>query len=305
MQDFRKLNEASFDDKYSLPEVQQCIDNIGKANSKIFSSLDLTSGFWQLALHRNSQEPTAFSVPGRGRYHCYIDDILVHSASFEQHLEHLRKCFLRLRQHNLKLNLAKCHFGAQKIDYLGHSLTPLGVKPNQQHLTAVSDFPEPQTVKQIREFTGLTNYFRQYIPNYTLTSSVLTQLTQKNSPWKKGPLPPTARSAFLKLKEALITAPILSYPKSNLPYLLSVDAATGDELHAGGLGAVLSQKLPDGSEKVIAYASRPLTSYEKNYTPYLLEMAAAVWATFTHQNLDPLARTDERVRFSGHLQKRL
>ena len=308
VQDFRRVNENSYDDKYCLPEIQQLIDNIGKHKSKIFTSLDLTSGFWQMQLHPNSQEITAFSVPGRGRFHwlrtpmglkgspasfqrlmdytmrdlpsvqCYIDDILIHSPDFKSHIKHLEQCFLRIRANNLKLNLSKCHFGTQKIDYLGHTLTPDGVQPSENHLIAVKNFPEPQTIRKVREFAGLTNYFRTHISHYATTAGHLTALTKKSAEWKSGEMPEPARIAFKQLKTDLTSAPLLAYPQPNLPYILSVDAATGDAKNPGGLGAVLTQKYPDGSEKVIAYASRTLKSFEKNYTPYLLELQAATWA---------------------------
>ena len=308
IQDFRAINEASYDNKYSIKEIQECIDNIGRMKSTTFSTLDLTSGFWQMALKKSSQDQTAFSVPGRGRFcwlvtpmglkgspasfqrlmdtvmeglpntQTYIDDCLIHSQDEVRHLVHIRECFVRLRKYNLKLNLKKCAFGRKSVPYLGHVLTADGIKPSDDKLKAVRDFPEPTSVRQVREFCGLTNYFRQHIKNFSMLAGLLTRLTRKDSEWTAGPLPAPAKAAFLRLKEQLCTAPMLAYPIRERPYLLAVDAATGTDETPGGMGAILSQIDPrDGLERVVSYASRSLKDFEKNYTPFLLEKAAAVW----------------------------
>ena len=308
VQDFRAINEHSYDDKYTIKDIQECIDNIGKAKSRVFTTLDLTSGFWQMALDEASQDKTAFTVPGRGRFHwlvtpmglkgspasfqrlmdhvmrgaaniqCYIDDVLVHSQSEMDHVAHLRDALTRLRKFHLKLNLKKCEFGREKVPYLGHVLSAEGVTPSMDKLKAVRDFPEPKTEKAIREFCGLTNYFRNHIRNFSLLSGQLTRLTRKESDWKGGPLPMAAKAAFEQLKQRLCSAPMLAYPLMDRPFFLSVDAATGTEAEPGGLGAILSQYDENYQEKVVAYASRSLKPFEQNYTPFLLEMAAACWA---------------------------
>ena len=199
VQDFRQLNENTIPDKYSIREISDCIDEIGRRKSRVFSSLDLTSGFWQLQLDPASRECTAFTVPGRGRYEwvtmpmglhgtpasfarmmdcvmqgaqgiiTYIDDLLVHSTNEKQHLQDLEQCFQRLTQYNLKLNLTKCIFAVEKIPYLGYTLTKNRISPGEEKTKAVQMFPEPDTVKRVKEFTGLTNYFRHMIPD-TLSS---------------------------------------------------------------------------------------------------------------------------------------
>jgi transposase InsO family protein len=308
VQDFRGLNLASYEDKYIIREVQDCIDQIGLRKSSIFTTLDLTSGFWQQNLDRDSRPYTAFTVPGRGRYEwcttpmglhgapasfarlmdyvmrglpgiiTYIDDILAHAPSFGQHLVDLRQCFSRLRQYNLKLNLDKCQFGTRNVPYLGFTLTSDGVKPGEEKLAAVKNFPTPVTEKNIREFTGLANYFRHMIPNYALIAGHLTGLLTKESGWAGGPLPPSALTAFNQLKTALCEAPVLAYPRGDRPFSLATDAATGDQVSPGGLGAILTQKGEDGIDRVISYASRSLKPNEKNYSAFLLELAAATWA---------------------------
>jgi hypothetical protein len=308
VQDFRGLNAASYEDKYVIREVHDCTDQVGLRKSVIFSTLDLTSGFWQLNLEEKSRPYTAFTVPGRGRFEwtttpmglhgapssfarlmdivmsgldgilTYIDDVLAHSPDFETHLKDLEQALLRLRQFTLKLNLAKCEFGTTEVNYLGFTLTEKGIKPGKEKLQAVQDFPEPETPKSIREFTGLANYFRHMIPNYSLKSGQLSKLLQKDHAWKGGKLPPESRKAFQELKEALCSAPVLVYPRADRPFSLMVDAATGDQTKPGGLGAVLLQTDDQGLDRVIAYASRTLNKSEKNYSAFLLETLAATWA---------------------------
>ena len=307
--DFRALNAASVPDKYSIREIRDCIDEIGQANSKIFSAIDLTSGFWQQELEESSRQYTAFTVPGKGtRYEwtvtpmglqgspssfarlidyimtglrgviCYIDDVLVHSSDHEKHLMQLEKVLKRLRKYGLKLNVKKTVFGADSITYLGYKLSGEGVSPGPDKLKAVREFPKPNSVKKIREFIGLCNYFRFLIPDFHKNAAQLTKLLKKDSAYGEGPLPREAQDAFQYLKSRLSAEPVVAHPQKGRPYHLRTDACAGDSLHPGGYGAVLSQVQEDGKERVIAYASRALKTYEENYQPYLLELAAAAWA---------------------------
>jgi hypothetical protein len=157
VQDFRELNNHSHIDKYSMKEITECIGDIGRANSTIFSTLDLTSGFWQMKLDTDSQPLTAFTIPGKGQFAwvtspmgllgcpasfqrlmeavlrninnvlVYIDDLLVHTATHDDHLQVLEKVFERLHANHLKVNLEKCVFGNQEVSYLGFTLTPEGM----------------------------------------------------------------------------------------------------------------------------------------------------------------------------------
>ena len=308
VQDFRKLNKATVDVKYSIKEIRECIDTVGRQQSKIFSQLDLKNAFWQQNLEENSRQYTAFSVPGRGKFEfcstpmglknsphsfqrlmdhvfrdipalqAYIDDLLLHTSDIHKHFSNLRLVLNRLRQHGLKLNLPKCNFITPEVTYLGHTLTAKGVKPAMDHIKAVEKFPEPQSIKQIREFNGLTNYFRPHIKNFSRLSGHLSALLKKSSGYSKGPLPPVAKKAFLDLKQQLCSAPLLAYPIPDKPYVLATDACSFTPEHCGGFGAVLSQVHDDGLERVVSYASRSLKDFERNYSAFLLENAAATWA---------------------------
>ena len=122
----------------------------------------------------------------------------------------------------------------------------------------------------------MVNYFRMLIPNFSTKTSPLTKLLRKDSQYKKGPLPEKAQKAFQRLKQLLCEKPVIAYPHADKQFILSVDAAVGDDDQEGGLGAILSQ-VQDGYERVISYASRSLAKHEKNYSPFLLEMQAATW----------------------------
>ena len=305
--DFRKLNSNSHTDKYSMKSVEECIGDIGRSGSTIFSTLDLSSGFWQLPLAPQSQKLTAFTVQNLGQFQwtrtsqglhsapsqyqrlmeltvkgldniiVYIDDLLVHNSEHVQHRLSLQLLFDRLRTANLKLNLEKCNFGSTDVTYLGFRLTPNGILPGLDKLSAVRNATPPINVHQVRQFLGLANFFRTHIRNFSLMSSPLNVLTRKDTVWRGGPLPPAALRSFNELRTALCSEPVVNYPRNNRPYALIVDAASGNDKNEGGLGSVLCQADDKGELHVIAYASRSLSKHEKNYTPFLLELTACTW----------------------------
>ena len=208
----------------------------------------------------------------------YIDDVLVHSPTHQQHLQDLEGCLQRLQEHGLKLNLDKCIFSGSRIPYLGFMLTPEGVLPGDDKTKAVREFAMPTNVRKVREFLGLVNYFRHMIPHHALYTGHLSKLTSSKNPWEGGLLPEAAQQAFLHLKKVLCSQPVLGFPKKGKPFFLHTDAATGDKDNPGGLGAVLTQEDEEGKEYAVAYASRSLKDHEKNYGAFLLEQKAAVWA---------------------------
>jgi hypothetical protein len=307
VQDFRELNQNSHIDKYSMKEITECISDIGRANSRIFSTLDLTSGFWQMKLDEKSQPLTAFTIPGKGQFHwvtspmgllgcpasfqrlmegvlrnlqnviVYIDDLLIHSDNHERHLQILEKVLERLQQNQLKINLEKCIFGNKEVSYLGFTLTPEGIKPGKNKLKAIETAKAPADAKTIRSFVGLCNFFRTHIKNFAITAAPLFKLTRKDSGYKGGPLPEAAMNAFMSLRKQLISEPVMAFPRVDRQYALITDAATGTADTPGGLGAILTQVDKDGKFYAISFASRQLKDHEKNYSPFLLEAAAAVW----------------------------
>jgi hypothetical protein len=305
--DYRKLNSKSLPDRYSIRTIEECITEVGHADSKIFSCLDLTSGFWQMPLKESSRHYTAFTIPGCGQYEwrsspmgltgcpasfsrlmelvmrdasniiTYIDDVLIHSKDHTSHLDHLQVALERIKTHNLKLNMAKCIFGSSSVAYLGHNLTATGISPGTDKAQAVRDTKPPTSVKHVKSFVGLCNYFRIYIRRFAQRAAPLFALTRQDCQWKGGRLPEEALSAFLDLRQAICDKPILSYPSRIGEYRLYVDAAQGDAKNKGGLGAVLMQHLPNGKQTVLGFASRRLDKHEKNYPAFLLELAASVY----------------------------
>lgn len=199
----------------------------------------------------------------------YIDDVLIFSRSLEDHLKHLELVLERLQSAGLKLQPTKCHFMCEKVEYLGHLITPQGLQPNPSRISAVLDFPTPTNVTQVRQFIGLTSYYRRFVEGFAKIAAPLHDLTKKDVEFQ---WTTPCQVAFEELKRRLTSAPILAYPDFDLDFVLETDAS----YH--GLGAVLSQKLPDQKLHPVAFASRALSPPEKNYSVTELETLAVVWA---------------------------
>ena len=306
VQDFRELNKHSYMDKYSMKEINECIGDIGKAKSTIFTTLDLTSGFWQMPLSEESRHTTAFTIPGLGQFEwvtspmgllgcpasfqrlmemiflglknviVYIDDLLIHSQTHNEHLQTLENTFQRLQKASMKISLKKCFFGSKEVSYLGFRLTPEGILPGKDKLKAIKKATRPKTVTEIKAFLGLCNFFRTHIKNFAKVASPLYALTRKDKNFN-GVYNEEENQAFENLKQTLCSEPVMAYPRSDRNFALIVDAATGTGEVTGGLGAILTQIDDKGTFHAISYASRQTVTHEKNYSPFLLEMQAAVW----------------------------
>ena len=298
VQDLREINKASFDDKFAIKDVQECVDIIGKSQSRVFSTLDMASGFWQQNLDINSRDYTAFTIPllntqfrwarstmglkgcpssfsrltamvfkGIAQAITYIDDLLCHTQTHTEQQQVLQECFDRMVQFNLKFNIKKCHFGASSVTYLGFQISEEGVSPAKDKIEAINAFTPPNNLKEVRAFVGFCNYFRRMVANFASVASGLIDLTKKDSGWSSGPLPPTAQKSFDTLKGCLSSNPVIGFSRTGGQYILTADASNL------GLGAILSQ-VHNNEEKVVSYWSRTLREHEKNYTPYMLEMTA-------------------------------
>ena len=296
--DYRKVNAATRQDAYPLPRIDATLDSL--SGSVYFTTLDLASGYWQVELEETAKETTAFSTPdghfefnvmpfgltnapatfqrlmecvlaGLTTHECliYLDDIIIFSTSFPDHLARLRGVLSRLREAGLKLKPSKCHFARKEVHYLGHVVSAIGVKPNPSKTAAVSSYPPPTNVKELRQFLGLANYYRRFIKDYSRIAEPLHQLTRKTS--KGFRWTPACHDAFDELKLRLTTAPILTYPDFSKEFILHTDAS------ATALGAVLCQE-KEGVEHVIAYWSRQLNKPERNYSTIEREALATVAA---------------------------
>ena len=205
--------------------------------------------------------------------HCfiYIDDVLVCSQTFEEHLTHLREVLLRLRQAGLRLKAKKCLFLREEVPYLGHVVTRNGIKLDPAKTEKIQNYPVPRDVSHLRQLLGLASYYRRFVPEFAKIASPLQSLLKKDAVFE---WTPECECAVGRLKEALTQAPVLAYPRfdSKHPFVLETDAS------AKGLGAVLAQEQEDGKVHPIAFASRSLTAAEQNYAITELETLGLVWA---------------------------
>jgi hypothetical protein len=192
-------------------------------------------------------------------------------------LKHLSAAIDKIGAANLRLNPKKCVFGSDSVEYLGHTLSGDGVRPGQDKAKAMQSAQPPRSVKELRSFCGLANYFRSYIVQFAIKAAPLFKLTRQDSDWKEGELLPEASEAFLRLREEISSRPVMVHPNASGQYHLFVDAALGDENNPGRLGAVLMQDQEGGLRKPVAYASRRLDKHEHNYPVFLAEMQAAVF----------------------------
>ena len=186
----------------------------------------------------------------------YLDDVLFCLRTFEDHLQHLRLVVEGFQDAELKLKPSKCHFGQKKVRYLGHVISKEGVYPDPEKISAIQEYPVPRTVKEVRAFLGLANYYRKFVQDFAKIAGPLHSLTKKGTAFR---WTHECQTAFDRLKEALTNAPILAYPDFTLEFTLATDAS--DE----GLGYVLGQ-VQTGREVVIGYDGRKLIPAEKNYS---------------------------------------
>ena len=310
VQDFRSLNLNSLDDKYSIQDVRECLNQVGRSKPKIFSSIDLSGAFWQMTLSPDSRPYTAFTIPHmnqqfmwtracmglkgcpssfsrymgyifrnfRGTCVTYIDDGLFLSQDHHEHLRLLDSAAEVLRTENLKLNVKKCYFGVRSLTFLGYNISASGISPCKDKIRAIQDMPPPSSQKQISEYIGLYNYFRSLIPGFSRLSAPLTKLTSKTSSWKSGELPKEALEAFKALQAAICAPPVVAFPDPSKPYIISTDAAHGDAQRPGGIGALLTQRDDDGNERLISCFSRGLRPHQKGYSAFAIELLSAVEA---------------------------
>ena len=199
----------------------------------------------------------------------YIDDIIIHSASWDVHLRHLRPVLGELRRAGLTANPAKCHLGLEEASYLGYRVDRRNVWPQEAKIQTIRDWPRPTTKKQVKAFLGLVGYYQRFIPGFATLASPLHDLTRKALPdhvtWSEA-----AEGAFRLLRQALCSEPILLTPDFTLPFIVHSDASEV------GLGAVLSQ-VQDNEEHPVTYISRKLLPNERNYSTVEKEALAIKW----------------------------
>ncbi|CAF4476529.1 unnamed protein product [Rotaria sp. Silwood2] len=205
----------------------------------------------------------------------YLDDIIVYSATFEQHLEDLRNVFTALGDANLTLTASKCNFCRREMKFLGHLITSQGIKPDPDLTATITAFQQPTKLKDVQAFLGLTGYYRRFIKNYAkIAEPLLKLLRSSQSTGKQSHLlwNDECTVAFNTLKQQLISSPIMQPPNFSFPFILELDACEYE------IGCVLTQEY-DNRKYVVAYASRTLSTAERKYSSVEREALAIVWAT--------------------------
>src|SRR3984957_7233593 len=294
---YKPLNDITKKGTYPLLRIDEILDSLHQA--QWFTTLDLASGYWQIKVKAKDQEKTAFitkfgtfefkvmpfglcNIPATFQrtmnqilrdiidkfIWVYLDDVLLYSKQFNEHLAHIEEVFNRIRKAELRLKAEKYHFVDTELQFLGHVVGKEGVKPDPEKIQKMVDYPEPQNIKELRGVLGLFSYYRRFIQDFAQIADPLYYLLKKDIEysWTKN-----QQKAFEELRDRLTKAPIVQYPNFDQPFFLYTDASLT------GLGAVLAQK-KDKAEYVIAYASRTLNPAEKNYGITELECLAVVWS---------------------------
>ncbi|GKA46219.1 putative reverse transcriptase domain-containing protein, partial [Tanacetum coccineum] len=291
--DYRELNKLTVKNRYPLPRIDDLFDQL--QGSRVYSKIDLRSGYHQLRVREEDISKTAF----RTRYGHYefqvmpfgltnapavfmdlmnrvckpyldrfvivfIDDILIYSKSRKEHEGHLKLILNLLKKEELYAKFSKCEFWLSKVQFLGHVIDSEGIHVDPAKIEEIKDWASPKTPTEIRQFLGLAGYYRRFIEGFSKIARPMTKLTQKSVKFEWGE---KAEAAFQLLKQKLCSAPILALPEGSENFVVYCDAS-----HKG-LGAVFMQR-----ENVIAYASRQLKVHEKNYTTHNLELGAVVFA---------------------------
>ena len=288
-----------------FPRMQETMECM--VGARLFSSMDLKSGFWQVKMSEESQQYTAFTVGSLGVYeflrmpyslcnmpatfqrlmqNClgelnltyaliYLDDVIVYSKTEEDYLHRLSTVFERFQEHDLKLKPSKCHFLWEEITFLGHQVSAASMKLGNANLKAIAELTPPKNYTGVRSFIGMTGFFWHFIKHFARIAKPLNDILEgKGREFKLQPvtLSPEALEAFHTLKEKCMTAPVLAFADFKKPFRLTTDVS-GD-----GLGAVLSQMADDGKYHPVAFASRELKGGEAKYHSSKLEFLALKWA---------------------------
>jgi len=294
--DYRGLNAVTRTDVYPLPRVDDTIARLG--GYKFFTTLDLMSGYWQMGMHENDIEKTAFkSQHGLWEWTkmpmglknagasfqrmmnevlaehigkicwVYLDDIIIFSSTFTEHMQHVEAVLGTLEKAGLTCKLVKCHFAQPQVEFLGHLLTPDGISSSTRLTQCVRECQAPTNKTELRAFLGLTNYYRDLIPHYSHIATPLTALTGKYTHfhWSTD-----CDTAFTQLKAALVNPPVLRHADFQQPFTLHTDASSL------AIGGVLTQATEMHSEHPIRYMSRKLSTTQRKYAVGELECLSVI-----------------------------
>lgn len=295
--DYRRLNAVTKKDAYPFPSVDEIVSNLGGA--KYFSILDASKGYLQVEMRPGDECKTAFTchrglyefvrmpfglcgspstfqrlidrVLGEAKWQhalAYLDDIVVYSHTFEEHLCHLRDVLEKLRSAGITINPAKAQICSAQVSLLGYRIERGQVSPDPEKLRAILEFPTPKDVAGVRRFLGMIGYYRQFIPACVRLQAPLTRLLRKSAPWEWGE---EQENSLRQLAKAVADTASLKLPDLNRPFVIQTDAS---DL---GVGAVLLQM--EGEQlRPVAFASRALTPAERNYSVTEKECLAIIYA---------------------------
>lgn len=293
--DYRKLNDVTRKDCFPLPRTDDSLDALG--GNKYFSVMDLSSGYWQVGVHKDDQDKTAFATAD-GLYNfrvmpyglfnsgatfqrlmelilsglhwstclLYVDDIICFSKTVDEHIMRLDEILTRIRDAGLKLSPGKCKFFQREVSFLGNIVSERGIATDPEKIRAVKEWPTPKNVHELRAFLGTASYYRRYCKGFSDIARPLHKLTEKGKPYLWSD---ECQNSFDELKRMLTSAPVLGYPRQDIPFILDCDAS------GYGTGSILSQ-IQDGEERVISYYSKSMSKSERNYCVTRRELLAVV-----------------------------
>lgn len=294
--DYRALNKKTVKENYPMPLIDDQLDVL--SGNKYFTTLDLTSGYYQIPIKESDKHKTGFVTPD-GHYEfnrmpfglanapatfqrimnqvlgpmrhkealAYLDDIIIPSDSIDSGIKKLAAVLDLFSKAGLTLKLSKCTFFSSSVDYLGFEVTSEGIRPGSRKVEAVEHFPVPLNQHNVRQFLGLASFFRRFVPHFSVIAKPLTSLLKKDAKWLWGP---EQEEAFRKLQSVLLQRPILALYNPNATTELHTDACKI------GIAGILLQRDEHEKLKPIAYFSRQTTPEEQNYSSYDLETLAVV-----------------------------
>lgn len=296
--DYRGLNAITIKNRHALPLITELLDRV--AGAKWFTKLDLAEAYHRICIKKGDEWKTAFrcryghyeyvvmpfglaNAPATFQAHInrclnglvdsicvvFMDDILIYSVDATSHRQHVCEVLQRLREYDLYVKLSKCEFEKQEVSFLGFVINGDGVTMESNRVDAITEWPEPSSVRDLQVFLGFANFYRRFIERYSFITAALTALVTANGPFDLGE---EGRKAFNQLKERFVTAPLLRHFDKTRVTRLETDASQR------AIGGIMSQKQDNGQWHPTAFYSRKLKGAEVRYHTHDLELLAIVEA---------------------------